>query len=165
MLLHHSKLNVKGGIPIEKEAKSLLFKRLDENLKRWANEYMEPRDENGQPFVKNLYILQGFIETHIYLKTEHEFTPGEINDLLTFADPLAVANHCWEENEDKYCFRISDLIDKHHLRDLYPPADVGTPAEEKRPSLREQLDEAKRQVRSSLPRQIPNKGNRGSDAR
>ena len=142
-----------------------MFERLDENLKRLANEYLEPRDENGQPFIENIYYLQGFTETHIYLKTEHEFTPGEVNDLLMFADPLAVAHACWEENTDKYCLRISDLIDQHNLRDRYSPADLEAPAGEKTPSLRERLEAAKQKVGRDLPRQTPDKAPRGGDTR
>ena len=126
---------------------------------------MEHRDADGQPFVKNIYYLQGFTETHIYLKTEHEFTPGEINDLLMFADPLEVAHACWEDNPDKYCLRISDLIDRLNLRDRFLPVDFDLPAEGKTPSLRERLEAAKKEVGRNLPRQAPEKGNRGGDAR
>ena len=142
-----------------------MFERLDENLQRLAKEYLEPKDKNGQPFIENIYHLQGFTETHIYLKTEHEFTPGEVNDLLTFADPLAVAHTCWEENTDKYCLRISDLIDQHKLRDRYPPADLEAPAEGKTPSLRERLEAAKQKVGRDLSRQTPDKAPRGGDTR
>ena len=55
---------------------------------------MNPRDRDGLPFTKNIYYLQALTEMHIYLKTEHEFTPGEVNDLLMFADPLSVVRHC-----------------------------------------------------------------------
>ena len=134
-------------------------------MQRLAKEYMEPRDENGQPFIKNIYYLQAFTETHIYLKTEHEFTPGEVNDLLMFADPLAVAHVCWEENTDKYCLRISDLIDRLDLRDRYPPASLDLPTEDKTPSLRERLEAAKQEVGRKLPRQEPDKGNLGGNAR
>ena len=130
-------------------------------MQRLAKEYMEPHDENGQPFIENIYCLQAFTETHIYLKTEHEFTPGEVNDLLTFADPLNVAHACWEENPDKYCLRISDLIDRLDLRGRYPPV----PAESKTPSLRERLEAAKQEVGRNLPRQAPDKGSRGGDTR
>lgn len=142
-----------------------MFARLDESLRRHAQDYMNPRDADGLPFVKNIYYLQGLAEIHAYLKIEHEFTPGEVNDLLMFADPLAVAQRCWEENEDKYCLRISDLIDKHHLRDLYPPVDFDAPAEDKKPSLREQLDAATRQARRELSQHPPDKGAHGGDAR
>ena len=155
----------KEAFIIETGAKKLLFERLDENLQRLANEYMEPRDENGQPFIENIYCLQAFAETHIYLKTEHEFTPGEVNDLLMFADPLNVAHACWEENPDKYCLRISDLIDRLDLRGRYPPADLDQPAEGKTPSLRERLEAAKQEVGRNLPRQTHDKGSRGGDTR
>ncbi len=123
---------------------------------------MNPRDRDGLPFIKNIYYLQALTEMHIYLKTEHEFTPGEVNDLLMFADPLSVVRHCWEENEDKYCLRISSLIDQLHLQDLYPPVDFDVP---EKPSLRERLDMAKQQIQSERPSHERGKGNRGGDAR
>lgn len=150
---------------METGAKKLLFERLDENLQRLANEYMDPRDKNGQPFIENIYCLQAFTETHIYLKTEHEFTPGEVNDLLMFADPLTVAHTCWEENTDKYCLRISELIDRLDLRGRYPPAALDLPAGDKTPSLRERLEAAKQEVGRNLPQRAPDKGSRGADAR
>ena len=135
---------------------------MDESLRRHAQEYMNPRDKDGMPFIKNIYYLQALADMHIYLKTEHEFTPGEVNDLLMFADPLSVVRYCWEENEDRYCLRISDLIDKHHLRDLFPPVDFDLP---EKPSLRERLDKAKQQVQSERPLKTRERGDRGGDAR
>ncbi|MBQ9720104.1 MAG: hypothetical protein IJV64_05340 [Oscillospiraceae bacterium] len=126
---------------------------------------MNPRDRDGLPFIKNIYYLQALTEMHIYLKTEHEFTPGEVNDLLMFADPLSVARHCWEENEDKYCLRISSLIDQLHLQDLYPPVDFDFQDNAKKPSLRIQLQQVKKEIARGLREQPPEKGNRGGDAR
>ena len=150
---------------LELGAKQELFNRLDECLRKRAAEYMEPRDENGLPFIQNIYYLQGLTEVHTYLKTIHEFRPGEVNDLLMFADPLQVAHHCWEENEDKYCLRISDLINKLNLWDHYPPVDVNLRDDAKKPSLREQLQQAKKEIARGLREQPPEKGTRGGDAR
>ena len=61
---------------LELGAKQELFNRLDECLRKRAAEYMEPRDENGLPFIRNIYYLQGLTEVHTYLKTVHEFRPG-----------------------------------------------------------------------------------------
>ena len=150
---------------LELGAQQELFNRLDECLRKRAAEYMEPKDENGLPFVKNIYYLQGLTEVHTYLKTVHEFSPGEVNDLLMFADPLQVAYHCWEENPDKYCLRISDLIDKHNLRDLYPPVDFDFQDNAEKPSLRIQLQQAKKEIARGLRDHPPEKGNRGGDVR
>ena len=83
---------------------------------------MAPRDKEGHPLIGNIYALQCIAEMHIYLRTVHEFRPEEISDLLYFEDPLRVAQHCWEENTDIYAFRISDLIKKYDLKEVYPAA-------------------------------------------
>ena len=94
--------------------------------------------------LENIYYLQGAAEIHIYLKTVHEFRPEEISDLLYFADPLRVTEYCWEENTDKYAFRISELIQKHRLKEHFPAA---KPQEKE--SLKSRLEEAKQIVRAN----------------
>lgn len=111
-----------------------------------GKEFMEPRDKNGLPFIENIYYLQGTAEIHIYLKTVHEFRPEEISDLLYFADPLRVAEYYWEENTNKYAFRISELIQNHKLKEQFPAAKPQTKA-----SLKSRLEEAKQMVRASSP--------------
>ena len=150
---------------LEQGAKQELFNRLDECLRKSAAEYMEPRAPDGLPFVQNIYYLQGLTEVHTYLKTVHEFSPGEVNDLLMFADPLAVAAYCWEENPDKYCLRISDLILDHGLMERFAPAAPDLDEGEKKPSLRDQLQQAKKEIARGLRNQPPEKDNRGGDAR
>ena len=105
---------------------------------------MAPRDKEGHPLIGNIYALQCIAEMHIYLRTVHEFRPEEISDLLYFEDPLRVAQHCWEENTDIYAFRISDLIKKYDLKEVYPAAKP--PVKE---SLKSRLEEAKQMVRTS----------------
>ncbi len=129
---------------MENDARALLMVRLDTCLQERAKEYMEPRDSNGLPFVENIYYLQSAAEMHIYLKTVHEFRPEEISDLLHFADPLRVAEYCWEENTDKYAFRISELIRNHKLKEEFPAAKT-----QEKPSLRSRLEEAKHIVRAN----------------
>ena len=99
--------------------------------------------------MENIYYLQGATEVHIYLKTVHEFRPEEISDLLYFAAPLRVAEYCWEENTDKYAFRISELIQKHNLKEQLSAAK--TQAKE---SLKSRLEEAKQMVRASSPSKV-----------
>ena len=107
---------------------------------------MAPRDKEGHPLIGNIYALQCIAEMHIYLRTVHEFCPEEISDLLYFEDSLRVAQHCWEENTDIYTFRISDLIKKYDLKEVYPTAKP--PAKE---SLKSRLEGAKQMVRASNP--------------
>ena len=131
---------------METNPKGLLMQRLDACLQEKAKEYMEPRDQNGRPFIENIYYLQAAAEIHIYLKTVHEFRPEEVSDLLHFADPLKVAEYCWEENTDQYAFRISELIEKHNLKEVFPAEK--TQAKE---SLRSRLEAAKQEVRTNSP--------------
>lgn len=131
---------------LEQGAKDALMKRLDENLMNAAAEYMEPRDSQGRPLIQNIYYLQGLADIHIYLKTVHEFTPREVNDLLQFEEPLRVASYCWEENPDQYCLRISDLIESLKLREQFALRKEAKTAQEEKPSLRVQLRRAKREI-------------------
>ena len=129
---------------MENDARGLLMERLDACLQERAKEYMEPRDKNGLPLIENIYYLQGAAEIHIYLKTVHEFRPEEISDLLYFADPLRVAEYCWEENTDKYAFRISELIQKLRLKEQFAAEKPQT-----KESLKSRLEEAKQMVRTN----------------
>lgn len=122
------------------------MQRLDASLQAKAEELMAPRDNAGHPLIGNIYALQCIAEMHIYLRTVHKFRPEEISDLLYFEDPLRVAQHCWEENTGIYAFRISDLIKKYDLKEVYPAAKP--PVKE---SLKSRLEEAKQMVRASNP--------------
>ena len=133
---------------LERGGEELLRKRLDECLAESAKKYMEPRDEQGRPFIQNIYYLQALTEVHIYLKIEHKFTPREVNDLLKFKDPLNVALNCWEENPDRYCFSISDILRDIKAFEHFPLAQE-TKQITQRKSIREQLDEAKREIRKT----------------
>ena len=72
-------------ILIEQDAKRLLMERLDECLKVHA-------DMLDAQNIGSIYELQGFSELHYYLKVEHVFTPAEVEALLSFQDPLDVAD-------------------------------------------------------------------------
>jgi len=65
---------------------------------------------------------------------------------LHFADPFRVVEYCWEENTDKYAFRISELIQKHKLKEQLPAAKSQTKA-----SLKSRLEEAKQIARTNGP--------------
>lgn len=105
----------------EREAKTLLMKRLDECLLEHAGSITA----GGQPAIKDVYELQGLSELHYYLKAEHGFTPAEVEALLDFKDPLNVARWCWEENTHKHSFPICELlerIDAYGRFERYPQA-------------------------------------------
>ena len=134
---------------VEQGGEELLRKRLDECLMESAKQYMETRDKQNRPFVQNIYCLQALKEVHIYLKTVHEFTPREVNDLLKFKDPLNVAMNCWEENPDRYCFCISDILRDIKAFEHFPLLQEEKQTREKM-SIREQLNEAKKTVRQQI---------------
>ena len=134
---------------LERGGEELLRKRLDECLAESAKQYMEPRDEQGRPFIQNIYYLQALTEVHIYLKIEHKFTPREVNDLLKFKDPLNVAMNCWEENPDRFCFDISCILRETKAFGHFPLVQSEKAPKEKI-SIREQLNEAKRTVQQQL---------------
>lgn len=92
----------------EREAKTLLIKRLDECLLAHA----EAITAGGQPAIGDVYELQDLSAMHYYLKVEHTFTPAEVEALLHFKDPLNVARWCREENTHEHSFPICELIDR-----------------------------------------------------
>ena len=90
-------------ILIEQDAKRLLMERLDECLKVHA-------DMLDAQNIGSIYELQGLSELHYYLKVAHVFTPAEVEALLSFQNPLDVAQWCWEENNHEHSFPICDLL-------------------------------------------------------
>ena len=132
---------------METEGKELLWRRLDESLRRHAKAL---GGGDGLPDIADIYRVQEMAEVHCYLKTEHPFTPMEVNALLQFADPLEVAVACWEQNPDKYALDICKILYANDMFQDFAPAEAETERTEK-PSLRGQLhaamDEARRQAR------------------
>lgn len=100
-------------ILIEQDAKRLLMERLDECLKVHAD-MLDAQD------IGSIYELQGLSQLHYYLKTEHEFTPAEVEALLAFQDPLDVARWCWEENTHEHSFPICDLLKEVQAKQKFP---------------------------------------------
>lgn len=92
---------------MEREAKILLFQRLDENLREHTKSMFQ---NNSHPDMKDIYELQSLAELHYRLKAEHTFTPAEVEALLQFKDSLNVARWCWEENTHTYSFPICDIL-------------------------------------------------------
>ena len=116
------------------EAKKLLWERLDKSLLDHAAAL------GGDPTILGAYTLQGLAEMHCYLKTAHEFNASEVEGLLQFADPLEVAQACWEDNPHKYSFPICELLGTIRARERFPLADPTPPPEKL--SVRERLNAA-----------------------
>ncbi len=139
----------------EHDAKAKLLKRLDESLLAHARD-LAARDG---PQIVDVYGLQGLAELHCYLKTVHQFDAAEVEALLQFADPLAAANLCWEENSHEYSFPICDLLRETGAKDRLPPAEPEPP---KKLSVREQLRAAMREARQQP---APEERSKGGEAR
>ena len=134
---------------MESEGKELLWRRLDASLRRHAKTL---GNGDGLPDIADIYRVQEMAEIHCYLRTEHLFTPMEVNALLRFADPLEVAAACWEQNPDKYALDICKILDANDMFQNFEPAE---PERKEKPSLREQIhagmDRARRQARKDAP--------------
>ena len=99
----------------EREAKTLLFNRLDESLLSHA----EAIAAGDRPAIKDVYELQDLSQMHYYLKAEHTFTPAEVEALLQFTDPLNVARWCKEDNGHEHSFPICELLDEINAYDRF----------------------------------------------
>ena len=139
----------------EQEAKKKLLEKLDQSLLNHAKDLAA----GDGPDIVGVYELQGLAELHCYLKTVHQFEPAEVEALLQFADPLAAANLCWEENPHEYSFPICDLLRETEAKKLLPLAEPEPP---KRQSVREQLRTAMKEARQQSG---PEEQSKGSDAR
>lgn len=124
----------------EHDAKAKLLKKLDESLLAHAKDLAA----GDGPQIVDVYGLQGLAELHCYLKTVHQFDAAEVEALLQFADPLAAASLCWEENSHEYSFPICDLLRETGAKDRLPSAEPEPP---KKLSVREQLRTAMREAR------------------
>ena len=122
------------------EALEKLRDKLDDSLLSHAKDLS---NGNG-PRIVDVYGLQGLAELHCYLKTVHQFEFAEVEALLQFADPLAAANLCWEENPHEYSFPICDLLRETGAKDRLPLAEPEPP---KKLSVREQLRTAMKEAR------------------
>ena len=122
------------------EAEKILRAKLDESLLNHAKDL----SAGDGPRIVDVYVLQSLAELHCYLKTVHRFDPAEVEALLQFADPLAAAGLCWEENSHKYSFPICDLLRETEAEKRLLLAEPEPP---KRQSLREQLRTAMKEAR------------------
>ena len=81
----------------------------------------------NNPTIGSVYELQGLAEVHCYLKTMHDITPDEADALLCFADPLAVAYACWEDNPHTYSFPICELLEQIKAEENFQLAEEQPP--------------------------------------
>ncbi|MDE6840444.1 MAG: hypothetical protein K2P49_06270 [Oscillospiraceae bacterium] len=102
---------------MEIDARRQLIAELDKSLLAHAAALGQ---KEGGPTIGDAYELQDMAERHYYLKVEHEFTAAEVEALLSFADPLAVACACWEENDHKHSFPICEIIDNIRAYERFP---------------------------------------------
>ncbi len=86
-----------------RESLELLRRRLDGSLK----DHAEKTDHND---IGDIYRLQEYSETHYYMKAVHDYTPAEVEALLSFVDPLEVTFWCREENTHKVGLPICEII-------------------------------------------------------
>ena len=86
-----------------RESLELLRRRLDGSLK----DHAEKTDHND---IGDIYRLQEYSETHYYMKAAHEYTPAEVEALLSFVDPLEVAFWCREESTHKVGLPICEIL-------------------------------------------------------
>ena len=100
---------------MEQEAKRMLMERLDDCLKVHA-------DMLDSTNIGSIYELQDLAALHYYLKVEHEFTPAEVEALLSFQDPLEVARWCKEENTHAHSFPICELLNEIRAYERFEPA-------------------------------------------
>ncbi len=117
---------------IEQDARRLLMERLDESIKSHA-------DMLDAGNIGSIYDLQELSEIHYYLKAEHEFTPAEVEALLSFQDPLDVARWCWEENTHEHSFPICDIMREIDAYKRFEPSAGRAAVEERYSQFREAL--------------------------
>ena len=92
---------------MEQDAKQRLAERLDQSLLEHTHALSQKKEG---PQLPDVYELQALTHLHHYLKTEYPISPAETEALLSFADPLAAANACWEANGCEFSVSICDLL-------------------------------------------------------
>lgn len=117
---------------MEQDAKRLLFERLDDCLIVHA-------DMLDAENIGSIYELQGLAELHYYLKVKHEFTPAEVEALLSFQDPLDVARWCWEDNTHAHSFPICELLKEIDADGRFAKFEEQIPLQDKHTALMQRL--------------------------
>ena len=123
--------------------------RLDRSL---LNHVVTLGHKDGGPSIGDAYELQDLAERHFYLKAEHEFTPAEVEALLSFADPAAVAAACWEDNGHRHSFPICELLNEIGAYQRFPmKEDTNTQSQEQLvEAVKAVLDQEMLEYRTSL---------------
>lgn len=134
---------------MEIDARRQLIEELDRSL---LDHTAALGQKEGGPTIGDAYELQGMAERHYYLKVEHEFTAAEVEALLAFADPLAVAAACWEDNGHKHSFPICELLNEIGAYQRFPmKEDVNTQSQEQLvEAVKAVLDQEMLEYRTSL---------------
>jgi len=116
-----------------RESLELLRRRLDGSLK----DHAEKTDYND---IGDIYRLQEYSETHYYMKAAHEYTPAEVEALLSFVDPLEVAFWCREENTHKVGLPICEIIKEINADARFEKFEPELSLKEKKDKLISRLD-------------------------
>ena len=116
-----------------RESLELLRRRLDGSLK----DHAEKTDHND---IGDIYRLQEYSETHYYMKAAHEYTPAEVEALLSFVDPLEVAFWCREENTHKVGLPICEIIKEINADARFEKFEPELSLKEKKDKLISRLD-------------------------
>ncbi|WP_418766162.1 hypothetical protein [Longibaculum muris] len=132
----------------EREAKQTLFARLDDCLKVHAD-LLDSMD------IGSIYELQDLAQLHYYLKVEHEFTPAEVEALLSFQDPLEVARWCKEENTHAHSFPICELLEQIDAYREFEPFSTGISPQDKQTELIKRLGQNYFDYQEKLLEQSP----------
>lgn len=133
---------------MEHEAKQTLFTRLDDCLKVHAD-LLDGMD------IGKIYELQDLAQLHYYLKVEHEFTPAEVEALLSFQDPLDVARWCKEENTHAHSFPICELLKQIDAYQKFEPFSDDISPQDKHTDLMKRLGQNYFAYREKLLEQSP----------
>ena len=137
----------------ERKAQEILMEKLDACLL----DHAKALTAGDGPQIVDVYRLQGMAEVHYYLKAMHQFDPSEVEALLQFADPLAAANFCWEENSHKHSFPICKLLEETGAKKLFPLAGPEPPGTM---SVRDRLRSAMKEARQQS---VPVERSKGPD--
>lgn len=102
---------------MEQDTQKLLFERLGQSLLDHAHTLI---NKEGGADISDIYKLADLSDRHYYLSVEHQFTSAEIDALLLFEDPLAVADACWGESEHDDTFSICEVLDEIDAYERFP---------------------------------------------
>lgn len=131
----------------EQDAKRLLIEQLDSSLLDHAAALGQ---KEGGPDIVDVYKRQGLAELHYYLKVEHEFTAAEVEALLQFADPLVVAQNCWEENSCQHSFPICELLNEINASQRFPQKEPVLSAAELKGMVKEAMKQEYMEYREAV---------------